>query len=409
MRNVLLSAFSCNPDGVSEAYSAFQWIKQAEKYFNLEVITADSNKPGLEKTTLFNTRFKYINTNTRFKYINTNTRLKKIEVINKAIKFDYFRYNSKLKKISSQEVQRFDLVHHHTPMATRYANALSQKSKKFLIGPIGGSVPTPSSFHQIFKREPLYYQLRKLDRFRLSLDHGLKETYEKSAKILIVGEYLKTFLPAKWHSKCEIMCETGILADQFKPGADSNQKSSLKLLFVGRIMPTKGLELLLVAMKDLIGQHDIQLDVIGDGGDLSYCKKLARKLSIEKHVHFRGFMEKKAILRYYQQCDVFVFPSLREASGNVIFEAMSCAKPLIVSNAGGPGEVVKDDFGIKIDVKNYDQYIHDLVKALEWLIGLPDAKRIAMGQNARAEVLKKYDWDAKGKKIKKIYDDLIVL
>jgi glycosyltransferase involved in cell wall biosynthesis len=398
MKNVLLSAFSCNPEGVSEAFSAFQWIKQVQKYFNLEVITADSNRPVLEKTSLLNTRFKYINTKTRFK---------KIEVINKAVKFDYFRYNSKLKKMPSKEVRRFDLVHHHTPMAIRYANALSQKSKKFLIGPIGGGVPTPSSFHQIFKREPLYYQLRKLDRFLLLLDHGLKETYEKSAKILIVGEYLKAFLPAKWHSKCETMSETGILADQFKPSADSNPKADFKLLFVGRIMPTKGLELLLVAMGDLIGKHDIQLDVIGDGGDLFYCKKLARKLSLEKNVHFRGFMDKKTILRYYQQCDVFVFPSLREASGNVIFEAMSCAKPLIVSNAGGPGEVVKDDFGIKIDVKSYDQYIHDLIKALELLIGFPDAKRIAMGQNARAEVLKKYDWEAKGKQIKKIYDDLM--
>ena len=398
MRNLLLSAFSCNPEGVSEAYSAFQWIKQAEKYFNLEVITTRSNKPVLEKTNLLNTRFKFINTNTRFE---------KIQVINKAIKFDYFLYNSKLKKMSNEGVKRFDLVHHHTPMAIRYANGLSQKSKKFLIGPIGGSVPTPSSFHQIFKREPLYYQLRKLDKLRLSLDRGLKETYEKSDKILIVGDYLKTFLPAKWHSKCEIMSETGILADQFMPGADSNPKTGIKLLFVGRIMPTKGLELLLFAMGDLISQHDIQLDVIGDGGDLLYCKKLARKLSIEKNVHFRGFMDKKTLLGYYQQCDIFVFPSLREASGNVIFEAMSCAKPLIVSNAGGPGEVVKDDFGIKIDVKSYDQYIHDLVKALEWLIGLPDAKRIAMGQNARAEVLKKYDWEAKGKQIKKIYDDLM--
>ena len=81
MKNVLLSAFSCNPEGVSEAFSAFQWIKQVQKYFNLEVITADSNRPVLEKTSLLNTRFKYINTKTRFK---------KIEVINKAVKFDYF-------------------------------------------------------------------------------------------------------------------------------------------------------------------------------------------------------------------------------------------------------------------------------------------------------------------------------
>jgi glycosyltransferase involved in cell wall biosynthesis len=397
VRNVLLSAFRCNPNDVSEAFSAFQWIKQADKYFNLEVITKDSNENALEKTNLPNTHFKYIHAKNYFE---------KSPTINKAIKFDYFSFNSKLDHIPDNMVKCYDLVHHHTPMGIRYPSALSRKSKKFLIGPIGGGVPTPSSFKRIFNREPFYYHLRKIDKLRFSLDHGLRETYEKSDRILIVGNYVKDFFPTRWHSKCQIMSETGISADHFTPSADSVEKEHIQLLFVGRIVPTKGLELLLCAIGDLIGKYNIQLDVVGDGEDLAYCKDLAQKLCVENHVHFKGFMDKKILLKYYQQCDIFVFPSLREASGNVIFEAMSCAKPLIVSNSGGPGEVVKNTFGIKIDIENYDQYVHDLIQALESLIKDP-VKRIEMGKKARDEVLCKYDWEAKGKKIKEIYEGLI--
>ena len=125
---------------------------------------------------------------------------------------------------------------------------------------------------------------------------------------------------------------------------------------------------MLCAISELVRQFDIQLDVIGKGYDLSHCKDLVQRLSLKKNVHFRGFIEKKTLLKYYQKCDIFVFPSLREASGNVIFEAMSCAKPLIVSNSGGPGEVVKNTFGMKINVENYEQYIHDLIQALKVLI-----------------------------------------
>ena len=398
MNKVLLSAFRCNPNGISEAYVGFQWLNQIIKFSDVHLVTKIENKYSLQNY--------YKDKKLETTYIQTRDRLKYFPKVNKAIKMDYFVFDSKLKRLHQEMVNNYDLIHHITPIGIRYASSLSSRSKKFLLGPVGGGVPTPKNFDRIFKREPLIFKIRKLDKIRFFLDYELRKTYQTACKILIIGNYVKEIIPTKYHYKCEVLLENGIYADEYFPSNHIAKKDFIGLLYVGRIVPYKGLELLLHAVGALAKKYPIMLTIIGEGYDMQYCRAISKEMNIEEYVNFVGNLPKNRVIPYFQKCDIFVFPSLREASGNVVLEAMSCGKPVIISDYGGPGEIVKENFGLKIKVKDRNQYINDLILAVESLIK-NESKRLKMGRRGREEILNKYDWNVKGEIIKRIYTEII--
>jgi len=394
---VLLSAFRCDPEGVSEAYLGFQWVEQIARFSKVHLVTDKVNEEAVKG------RFKH---SVSASYIVSKDYLCRFPRISKAIKLNYFNFNKKLDEFLRSKSGHYDLVHHLTPIAVRYPSILSKRKDRFLLGPVGGGISNPKGFEKIFNREPIYFKLKKIDKIRFQLDKQLKETYEQAQKILIIGEYVKQIIPSRYHEKCEIMCETGISSEEYRPLMEPISNEVPQLLFVGRLVPYKALELILFALKELLTSQKVQLTVIGSGPNREYYQRLVKELGIDGHVCFKGNLKKSEIIQYYQRSDLFVFPSLKETSGNVILEAMSCGLPVVVSDRGGPGEIVKKEFGVKIKVENYAQYIYDLVEVIGSLIK-NKGRMVQMGHAAREEILRKYDWDVKGEMMRRVYEEVI--
>lgn len=108
-------------------------------------------------------------------------------------------------------------------------------------------------------------------------------------------------------------------------------------LFVGRISREKNLELLADAFKDIIGAgFDASLVLVGDG---PYREELEKKLH-GYPVLFTGFLQGEELATMYASSDVFVFPSTTDTFGNVVLEAQASGIPVIVSDEGGPKELM---------------------------------------------------------------------
>ena len=73
-----------------------------------------------------------------------------------------------------------------------------------------------------------------------------------------------------------------------------------------------------------------------------------------------GWVEQTETAAYYQQADVFCFPSVREFGGAVVLEAMACGLPCIVVNYGGIGEYVTTETGFKLDPVSRSQLVADM-------------------------------------------------
>ncbi|MRR58078.1 MAG: glycosyltransferase [Deltaproteobacteria bacterium] len=149
-----------------------------------------------------------------------------------------------------------------------------------------------------------------------------------------------------------------------------------KFIYVGRVSREKNLELLADAYMDLVdGQATLLLVIVGDG---PFKKELQDKLQ-GYPVIFTGFLEGEALAAAYASSDVFVFPSTTDTFGNVVLEAQASGLPVIVSDEGGPKELLLDGVtGLVVKADSRDE-LRDAMRSL-----LLDPVRLAeMGANAR--------------------------
>jgi glycosyltransferase involved in cell wall biosynthesis len=154
------------------------------------------------------------------------------------------------------------------------------------------------------------------------------------------------------------------------------------LLYVGRVSREKGLEMLVDAFKELVDAGSaIALAVVGDG---PYREEMEASLAGYPAM-FTGYLAGEQLQRGYASADLFVFPSATDTFGNVVLEAQASGLPVIVSDEGGPRELMIDgETGIVFKASRTS----DLVAAISSMIS--DSQRITrMGINARRFTLDK--------------------
>jgi len=154
---------------------------------------------------------------------------------------------------------------------------------------------------------------------------------------------------------------------------------------VGRLIPEKGIDILIDAIKDT--DDKIKLLVVGgtafsDSSKNEFSEKLYKKAEgFEHKIKFTGYTDFKNLPDYYSAADFAVFPSqCPEAAGLVLIEAQSASKPVIVTKVGGMCEYVSEKSGITVD--NGEKLLRELKSAItEFCIS--EEKRKEMGKNAK--------------------------
>jgi glycosyltransferase involved in cell wall biosynthesis len=143
---------------------------------------------------------------------------------------------------------------------------------------------------------------------------------------------------------------------------------------VGRISREKDLDLLAAAYRRLREEGlPVQLFVVGHG---PYSEAFAKGLP---EAFFTGYLTGNDLATAYASADIFVFPSTTDTFGNVILEAQACGLPVVVSDSGGPKELVENEINGLI-TKSHD--VEDFTRAIRALVTDP-ALRERMANSAR--------------------------
>lgn len=119
-----------------------------------------------------------------------------------------------------------------------------------------------------------------------------------------------------------------------------------RIVAVGRMMPTKGFDVLLRACA---AGNRMLLTLVGDGPELEGLKRLKDELGLNGEVRFAGNQERDETLREISSADFVVIPSRMEAFGMVALEAMSRGKPVVATNVGGLPEFLSDADAILVE------------------------------------------------------------
>ena len=176
------------------------------------------------------------------------------------------------------------------------------------------------------------------------------------------------------------------------------------LLFVGRLQPFKGIDILLHAVARL-DREDLRLLVLGgdSGGDgeVARLRTLSAELGIEEKLAFFGTVEHTRMPLFYNAADVCVVPSYHESFSLVALEALASGTPVVASRVGGLATIVKDgETGYLIGELSPAAF----AERLELLLS-DEELRQRMGDAARSSAMK-YAWSVVGRQVLHVYEEL---
>jgi glycosyltransferase involved in cell wall biosynthesis len=238
----------------------------------------------------------------------------------------------------------------------------------------------------------------------MRFDPLLRHTYEDASCILGIAPYVGSFLAGLAIQRLEVLSETGL---ETLPGPvdRAGRTGPVRLLYVGRIVRTKGVRDAIRAMAQL---RDLSLafDIVGDGFDRATCQGLALELGVADRVVFHGRLARAEVDRFYRNADIFVFPSYREPGGNAVFEAMGWGLPLVVCDRGGPAAAVDENSALRITPLDPRQFAAALADAIRRL-ATDSALRLRLGGAARVRVGVTALWDQKVDLMEKLYYEVL--
>jgi len=323
----------------------------------------------------------------------------------------------------------FGIVHRVTPSAIQMPTWAAHLGKPLVIGPIIAADRPPAPF-TVYLRRPAtqsgqarWHPSRIAARFcRMFIGRARrKQTYLREARCILVGTRTALrHVPESLRKKCRLVTYSGIEHDVYLPPLARSHDNSLRLLFVGRVIPYKGVELLLRAIALATKKCSLHLDVVG-GADAVYkdfLLQLSRELGLtilsdhatrgaqhaSSTVAFLPSRSRDQLVSLYQQADVFCFPTICDTYGIALLEAMSCGCAALVSDVAGAGEIINGENGLKVALHDPNQYIAEYAERIVTLAENPEL-RMRLGDKARRYVLREHDWDRIGGQVLGIYDD----
>jgi len=301
----------------------------------------------------------------------------------------------------------YDIVHRVTPLTPTTVSPLARKCSKagvpFILGPLNGGVPWPRGFDAERRREKEWLSYVR-DAYRLL--PGRRSMYRNTAAILTGSRHTQSEVPEVFRDKTVWLPENAIDPTRFNRAAAPYESGPLRAVFIGRLVPYKGVDMLLAAAAPFLRDGRMHLDIIGDGPARTALEAQGQRDGTGSAVTFHGNVEHKRVQDIAATCHVLTFPSVREFGGGVVLEAMALGIVPVVVDYAGPGELVTPRTGFKIPIGTRDQIIKGLGDQLAGIVENPDVLA-PLATNARQEALEHYTWSAKARKIAAVYDRVL--
>jgi glycosyltransferase involved in cell wall biosynthesis len=210
------------------------------------------------------------------------------------------------------------------------------------------------------------------------------------------GERLRQFVPGV---KSVIIPFGAAAQNHEQTGPDAKHTRSaadpFNLLFVGRLVRRKGVDVLLNAATHLAGDPRLRIHVVGEGPERVSLMNEADRLGVSGLVKFEGGVSSQRIAGFFEDCDALVLPAIVTESGEteglgvVLLEAMGYGKPVIASDAGGITDIVIDD---ETGVLSPAGDAAALARAIRAAMDDP-ARMQRLSENGKVHAEREFGWD----------------
>ena len=310
------------------------------------------------------------------------------------------RFRDGVLRFQRQEGVEYDLVHSHYWLSGRVGQALKEE----------WGVPHVVMFHTLAEAKNRHHPQEHEPRYRIEAERAVAQAADR---VICAGRSESDTLVELYgvSPRRIAVVPGGVDTERFRPMGRARARRRLGLdrceplvLFVGRIEPLKGIDVLLRAAASLEGPLRL-LIVGGDHKDRqrkSALRSLARELGIPTRVTFRDAVPHEALHLYYNAADVCAVPSYYESFGLVAVEAMACGTPVVASRVGGLKETVQDGrTGYLAPWRCPEPFAERLDLLLR-----NEALRRSLGRGARAAA-QRFHWPIVATRIEEVYHELV--
>ena len=299
-------------------------------------------------------------------------------------------------KIFKSLEKQFDIVHFHSPLPPKIKTRL----------PVITTIHTPMLIDSKYSNiHSIYSLLSKISARFISYPLEL-DIIQSSDIITTVSKSISMELKEYYITPKEIIVtKNGIDEKLFCPLEKKSNNGKKYIMFAGRIDREKGLFDLVDCGKDILSKKsDIDFIIAGKGRDLKKLINKTKKAGIQDRFIFLGQVDKKNLVKLYQNATLFIFPSYHEGLPGVVLEAMSCGLPIIVTDVRGNRDLISHrENGIIIPPKEPKKIVEAINMLLE-----DENLREFLGKNARNTIVENYTWDIVANKMLKCYESLLV-
>ena len=298
---------------------------------------------------------------------------------------------------------KYDIVHRVTPLSPTIASSLARKCARvgvpFVVGPINGGVPWPDGFDSERRREREWLSYVRSAYKALP---GRRRMLRSASAILVGSHHTGSEIPSWAQEKCVYIPENGIDPARFSGCAAPAIDGPLRAVFLGRLVPYKGPDMLLEAAMPLLKDGRMGLDIVGDGPMMADLRAQAGTSAVT----FHGWQDHQNVSNILKRAHLLTFPSIREFGGGVVLEAMSLGIVPVIVDYAGPGELVTTEVGYKIPLGSRAQIVQALRAQLETICAQPE-ELPTKSSAAQSRVQSHFTWAAKAAQISRVYDAIL--
>lgn len=320
----------------------------------------------------------------------------------------YWGYNywqkaalKKARELHKQE--NFHVVHQLTQIGYREPGYWWKLGIPLFWGPTGGTSSLPKKFHKMLSTKFMMAEnLRTFSNYvQFNFSNRVKKTNKAASVIYVFSNEDAAAFKRRATGQVKIMLDAGTI-NHGEISRPANVNSSvIKGIWCGSMIERKALIILLKALSlSEVTKEKVIIQVIGAGILEEKLHQQAKDLGLT-NIEWMKSVDRKTVFKLMSEADFFVHTSLREATSNVIPEAISMGLPVICHDANGMSIAINETCGIKIPLNNPEESINGFHSAIKDLITNKDLlEKLKAGATKRAPQI---SWDSMAETIAKDY------
>lgn len=399
---ILVSCYACSPYKGSEPGMGWNFVRQMAFNHELHILVEGKFRKDLEQYFDLHPEER---ANKHFYFIERQRHKLLRKIWPPSYYWFYRKWQQKAyrKALELDKTLDFDLIHQLNMVGYREPGYLWKMNKPLVWGPIGGFNITPWNMlaSMGLKGFVFYFSRNMMNLWQMYTGQRVKKAMQRANALIAATQNEADTISKLYERESTVIPEVGFSGKEIK-FAPRDRCKTLKICWCGQFTPRKSLNLLIEAAS--LVTSDVELHVLGDGECANKWKRMAARIP-NLHINWYGWMERSKGMAIMQGCDVFCITSLSDLTSTVLLEALSYGLPVIALDHCGFTNVITDECGIKIPIRQKEQVVKDIAMAIDG-IAADEERRKRMSVAAYQRSLS-YGWEEKGRQIDRIYKKVL--